>query len=293
MHLNFASWLWQKIIHFLVSEYTADDQPLYDYPRLAEQIRPGDVILVEGRSHVSDVIKVITQSPWTHSALYIGKINDIKSPFLRKKIYQNYTGNPHQALIIEALLGEGTVVYPLQKYASDHIRICRPMGLSVKDTQRVIQYAINRLGEDYDVRQLIDLARFFCPWSFLPRRWRSTLFQHHAGKPTRTVCSTMLSEAFHSVHYPVLPIVQYDDQGNPSLYQRNPRLLTPKDFDYSPYFTIIKYPLFSTDDVMLYRHLPWNKEGKLCNTTGDCYLPGYMPKKQTFAFLSRIGVNHE
>ena len=57
------------------------------------------------------------------------------------------------------------------------------------------------------------------------------------------------------------------------LYKRNPRLFTPKDFDYSPYFDIIKYPYFGLDDVAAYRGLPWDTEGMVCNSSGDCYVP--------------------
>jgi len=43
--------------------------------------------------------------------------------------------------------------------------------------------------------------------------------------------------------------------------QRNPRLITPRDFDHSPYFSVIKYPLLGRDDIGFYRKLPWSEEG--------------------------------
>jgi hypothetical protein len=101
---------------------------------------------------------------------------------------------------------------------------------------------INRLGAAYEVRQLLDLARFFLPWGIMPRRWRSSLFQHNAGSPTRTVCSCLLGEAFSSVDFPVLTFIDRRDDGTLRFFKRNPKLFTPKDFDYSPYFDIIKYP---------------------------------------------------
>ena len=39
---------------------------------LAATLRPGDVLLVEGLSRFSIAIKYLTQSTWSHSALYIG-----------------------------------------------------------------------------------------------------------------------------------------------------------------------------------------------------------------------------
>jgi hypothetical protein len=97
------------------------------------------------------------------------------------------------------------------------------------------------------------------------------LFQHNAGGPTRTVCSTLMAEAFASVNFPVLPIVEQDDQGHLTFYKRNPRLFAPRDFDYSPYFDIIKYP-FVAVTAAAYKDLPWEEEdGVYCNREGDCY----------------------
>ena len=83
----------------------------------------------------------------------------------------------------------------------------------------------------------------------------------------------MMAEAFASVHFPVLPVLHHDENGNLKLYKRNTKLITPKDFDYSPYFDIIKYPYFGLDDVAAYRGLPWDTEGMICNASGDCYVP--------------------
>jgi len=92
-------------------------------------------------------------------------------------------------------------------------------------------------------------------------------------RSTRNVCSYMLGEAFNSVNFPILPIAERGEDGSLTLYKRNPRLFTPKDFDYSPYFDIIKYPYFGLDDVAAYRRLPWDNEGMICNASGDCFVP--------------------
>ena len=111
------------------------------------------------------------------------------------------------------------------------------------------------------------------PYGIFPRRWRSTLFQQYAGRSTRNVCSYMMGEAFGSVNFPILPVAERGEDGSLKLYKRNPRLFTPKDFDYSPYFDIIKYPYFGLDDVAAYRGLPWDTEGMICNASGDCFAP--------------------
>ena len=267
-------WLMDKLSAWLNTEVAGNEDPrLTDFERLCEELRQGDVILVEGRTRVSHVIKSITNSPWTHSAMYIGRSDEIRDESLQQKVLEHYTGESHEQLIIEAMLGEGTVLCPVNKYANEHLRICRPKGLSRSDRHKVIDFALSQLGYGYDVRHLLDLARFLLPYGIFPRRWRSTLFQRNVGRSTRNVCSYMLGEAFNIVNFPILPIAERTEDGGLKLYKRNPRLFTPRDFDYSPYFDIIKYPYFGLDDVAAYRGLPWNSEGMVCNASGDCFVP--------------------
>ncbi len=265
----------QKLSDFLNKERTEETDALLmtDLERLSEEVHQADVILVEGRSRVSEVIKTITNSPWTHAAVYIGRLDEIKEGMLQNRIAEHYDGDPHEQLLIEALLGEGTIVAPLKKYEGYHLRICRPRGLSRSDRKQVIAYAVGQLGYEYDIRHLLDLARFLLPYSFIPKRWRSSLFEHKIGESTRNVCSSMLAEAFSAVRYPILPVAEKTEEGDLKLYGRNTRLNTPKDFDYSPYFDIIKYPYFNFDEVAAYRSLPWNAEGLVYNAGGDYFMP--------------------
>lgn len=249
------------------------DLPLSDFERLSFEIHAGDVLLVEGLSRVSNIIKTVTHSSWTHSALYVGRLRDIEDPDLQARVRRYFSGDDDEQLVIEPLLGQGTVISPLSKYRGFHLRICRARGLSRQDGQQVLAAAMVHLGGGYDFRQMLDLARFMLPFGILPRRWRSTLFNYNAGEQSKTVCSTMIAEAFAAVHYPVLPVVRREADGRLKLYKRNPRLYTPSDFDYSPYFEIIKYPMLGGDDLALYRQLPWDQEGVVCNASGDCYLP--------------------
>ncbi len=242
---------------------------LIDFKRLSYELRPGDVILVSGRSRVSEVIKVVTQSHWSHAALYIGRIYDIHSDVHRRIITNQVEFDHAEQLIIESEIGKGTIVNALSSYQHEHIRICRPKGLRQEDAHKVINYCIEQLGKKYDVRQILDLARFLFPWHWLPRRWRSTLFQHNAGKATKQVCSTLIAKAFAKVDFPILPHIELEKDGkNFQMLHRNPRLYTPSDFDFSPYFEIIKYPLFGLDGGGLYHQLPWNRE-KLYHDTPE------------------------
>jgi len=251
----------------LIRERAPNPIPMSDYERMRYEIKPGDVILIEGRSRVSDVIKTVTQSRWSHAALYIGRIHEIESPLDRQRLKSFFDGQPDVQLIVESELGMGTVARPLSVYDRDHVRICRPKDLTYSDAQKVIHYGISRLGTDYDVRQIFDLLRFFFPYLILPRRWRSSLFAKHPGQSTKTVCSTMIAEAFSSIQYPILPMVKRSECGQVNIYRRNPKLCTPSDFDYSPYFDIIKYPFMNfAQSEPHYRQLPWINEEKVVET---------------------------
>ncbi|MEX0607152.1 MAG: YiiX/YebB-like N1pC/P60 family cysteine hydrolase, partial [Halofilum sp. (in: g-proteobacteria)] len=243
--------------------------PPLDFERLCYEIRPCDVLLVEGRTRVSEVIKSITLSNWTHAALYVGRLHDIDSPEIRARVREHYPAQAEEQLIVEAVLGEGTIISPLSRYRGDHIRICRPHELRRRDAQSVVNHCVQRLGREYDVRQLFDLARFLLPYKFLPRRWRSSLFRRDTSAPARTICSALLAQAFASVRYPVLPVLRQDDDDQVHLQKRNFRLLTPRDFDYSPYFDVIKYPVMVFGDLAVYHQMPWDPDSVFSNGPGE------------------------
>lgn len=247
----------KKLTAYLMRETPPDGLPLSDFEKLRYEIKPCDILLVEGQSRVSNVIRMVTQSPWTHSMIYLGRVRDLENPLLRARVREAYSGDEEDQVVIESLLGKGTIVTPLKRYKDLHVRICRPDGITREDAQKVIGYAIGKLGQEYDVRQILDLARLLVPWSLLPRRWRSSLFRYNAGESTRQICSTLLAEAFASVRFPILPVRRQNAENEIALYQRNPKLITPKDFDYSPFFNIIKYPIYELSERTLYRQLPW------------------------------------
>ena len=119
-----------------------------DPDALRQSLAPGDVLLVEGNNHISGVIKYLTQSTWSHSALYVGPIEGQSTA----------DGEPH--VLIEANVGEGVVSAPLSKYFRFHTRICRPVGLTADDCSTVCAYAIARVGLGYDVKNITDLLRY-------------------------------------------------------------------------------------------------------------------------------------
>ncbi|RLA52881.1 MAG: hypothetical protein DRQ65_06580 [Gammaproteobacteria bacterium] len=266
------NWIRTAVVNWLKHKRPLPQTPLSDFERIRQEVKPCDVILVEGRSRVSEVIKLITQSSWSHATLYIGRLHDIENPQLKETLGRYYQGNLDKQLIIESELGLGTVVRALTVYEREHLRICRPRGLGFSDSQKVIGYAIGRLGTSYDVRQVFDLARFLFPWFIMPRRWRSSLFSAHPGKSTQTVCSTMIAEAFGHIQFPVLPLVKRIREDKVQLFMRNPKLCTPSDFDYSPYFDIIKYPFLDFHHHADQRLLPWQGTARLSEEERGLYM---------------------
>lgn len=255
------NWLWQQGIDWLNAiPPNEKNDGLCHFEFLEHEVRPGDVILFAGMTRVSKVIQMVALSPWTHAAIYIGRLNDIHDPKARAQLEKHFDGDPNEQLLVESLLGFGTIVTPLSEYHAENLRICRPSGLDWRDSDTVVNQAISHLGLEYDVKQLLDLARFIFPYGILPRRWRSSLFQHNAGKPTHIICSSMIARCFQHVNYPILPTVRNAQQENVSLRERNYRLFTPSDFDYSPYFEIIKYPAWNFSEQPAYRNLPWQSD---------------------------------
>lgn len=113
---------------------------------LAVTLRPGDVLLVEGNTRVSVAIKYLTQSTWSHAALFVG--NALPPPLAGEE----------RRTLIEADLRSGVRTVGLSTYAGLHTRICRPVGLSRQDVRQLVEQAIGRIGARYDLRNVFDLA---------------------------------------------------------------------------------------------------------------------------------------
>ena len=202
---------------------------------LRAALRSGDVLLVEGNTRVSSGIKYLTQSTWSHAALYVGDALGTRSE----------DGEP--LALLEVDMVEGVWAVPLSKYTAFHTRICRPIALTAEDTQRVIVYALSRLGQTYDLKNMFDLARYLLPMPPLPSRWRRRIMALGSGDPTKSICSTLIAQAFQSVGYPILPDMirrhsdpGADDHNRELLTIRHYSLYTPRDFDISPYFEVVK-----------------------------------------------------
>ena len=108
MGINPAAWVGKKIVGWLITEQQPVGPPLCDFERVRYEVRPCDVILVEGRSRVSEIIRTVTQSPWSHAALYIGRIHDLDDGELRDGLLDGLGGDPGQD-VAELRRGQGGI----------------------------------------------------------------------------------------------------------------------------------------------------------------------------------------
>ena len=57
-----------------------------DPEHLRGVIQEGDVLLVEGNNRVSGIIKYLTQSTWSHAALFVGPIDGAAEPEISEAV---------------------------------------------------------------------------------------------------------------------------------------------------------------------------------------------------------------
>lgn len=270
--MSSLDWIGRTLARHLTTQGQQPTPPATTTPdRLAATLRRGDVLLVEGSSRISTAIKYLTQSTWSHAALCTQTPLDARG--------QPVTGD----CLLEADVTEGVRRVPLNLYWDQHTRICRPAGLSEVEISAIIEHAEARLGHQYDLRNIFDLARYLLRTPPVPSHHRRRLLALGSGDPTRAICSSLIAQAFQSVRYPILPHretvssarhpprtetpLTFDSrrsrhsralsqQEREVLHIRHHSLFAPRDFDISPYFEIIKPTLCAGFDPHL---LQWGE----------------------------------
>jgi hypothetical protein len=229
-----------------IREAPPSPEDLSSLAAYADALRPGDVLLVDGgEAKVATAIRYLTQSSWSHAALFVGGPTPVAA----------HTPD----VLIEAEVGLGVISSPLSRHAGRPLRICRPVGLAPAEVDALVGFARARIGAQYDLRNVIDLARWLFPTPPVPTRWRRRMIALGSGEPTRAICSTLIARAFQSIGYPILPIrdTETDPAGAAAreVYRvRHHSLFVPRDFDLSPYFEIVKPTLAAGFD---HRAMAW------------------------------------
>ncbi len=270
-------WITARLVEFMT-------QPLAHYERrgwndlaaLKANLRRGDVLLVEGDQRVAAIIKYLTQSSWSHAAIYVGNELLRRDVRMRTEMRERF-GDEADHMIVEALV-HGVVASPISKYIDFNIRLCRPHRIRPEHLKLVIDEAVKAIGWNYDLRNILDLARHLLPMAALPSRMRRRALQLGSGGSTQVMCSSLLGQLFQRVSFPVLPTVTFPEGIDPQsvrrrnlmdrllgrtrpLYsgqfrKRHPTLLTPRDFDLSPYFEIVKFNVIAQKGFD-YKQMQW------------------------------------
>jgi hypothetical protein len=199
---------------------------------LQAALRKGDVLLVEGNSRFSTAIKYLSQSTWSHAALYIG---DHLGP----------TIGDDAPTFCDVDINVGVRLVGLSEFAGLHTRICRPVGLGADEIAAVVDYMVSRVGNSYDLKNIVDLARYLIRTPPLPSSVKRRFLELGSGEPTKAICSTLLAQAFGAIRYPILPEIGHvpmpdDAEDAEILHHRHHSLYLPRDFDVSPYFNVVK-----------------------------------------------------
>jgi hypothetical protein len=271
---RFIAWM----IRFLVKEHRGYRQHSpNDLEALRAVLRPGDVLLVEGSQRISEIIKYLTQSSWSHAALYVGDAVTKRGGELAREASEDF-GDEADFLLVEATVEKGVAPAPLSKYVDHNLRICRPVRLRPGDSSTVLDTVIAQIGNPYDVEHIIGLLRYFVPITLLGPWRRSVGAQRPITKDV--ICSSQIAMAFERVRYPVQPTVAQADHPRAkgrripgwSLLGRrrtkrnlletgvftpaDPRFITPRDFDLSPYFRVVK-PVADDRSEFDYKKIHW------------------------------------
>jgi hypothetical protein len=278
---GFRGWLTNRLARYMsepIGHY--DLRAPNDFDQLKATIRKGDVLLIEGDQRVSAVIKYLTRSSWSHAVLYIGD-ELLRRDDDRKHRAREMFGDDAEHIIVEALF-DGVVASPLAKYVDFNVRLCRPHRLRSDHLKIVLDDTVEAIGWRYDLRNILDLAVHLIFVSLLPGKHREDALRFGSGTSSQVICTSLLGQLFHKVGFPVLPSVTFPDGASasrarqrwrpwswitrsrralhPGLYRRrHPTLLTPRDFDLSPYFQIVKFNLLH-ERKFDYSRIEWAPE---------------------------------
>ena len=213
---------------------------------IAAVLETGDILLVEGNTRISTAIKYLTQSSWSHACLFIGESG----------------ADPAELSLLEADLKNGVHLVSVNHFADFNVRICRPVGINDADIAELVDFATSKIGHKYDLKNVIDLIRYVIQKPAVPNRYRRAMISLGSGEPTEAICSTLIAESFQSINYPILPRREGGLGKNgevPQFYKRHFTHFTPRDFDLSPYFRVVKPTIEQGFD---FRELQWVSEGE-------------------------------
>ncbi|MFN8389271.1 MAG: hypothetical protein U0136_03170 [Bdellovibrionota bacterium] len=251
-----------------------------DVRSLKNRLELGDVVLVCGNARISSVVKLLTTSPWSHVVLYVGDRRDLLTEQEKEEWSATFGEASMKHLVIDADPVRRVHLKPIDEYAGLMLRHCRAEAITPDDAERVVDSALSQLGRMYDVKHILRLLLFFSfPWELLPETLRRFSSDFTLSETDR-ICSRVVSEAFHSVGYPIrhseivrdrgalhntalgfafglrhrgksaakllaggrvrAAFTRLTDKRYTEIHLKGERHITPADYDLSRFFSIIK-----------------------------------------------------
>jgi len=281
------AWIRKRVTRFLTQPIGHYDQHYRtDMALLKRRMKKGDVLLVEGDQRVSSVIKYLTQSSWSHAAIYVGD-ELVRRGGPLKALAVEHFGAEADHLVVEALM-DGVVASPLVKYAEHNVRLCRPHKLRGVHKKELLDETIASIGMRYDLRNVLDLAFHLLVASVMPQRYRRDALRFGSGYSGDVICTSLIGRVFHRVGFPVLPevIFQEDEPGprrflhfgrrtrRSAIYRRrDPTVLMPRDFDLSPYFEVVKFNVICGRGFD-YAQIEWEEDSEQATSEASEEPPG-------------------
>jgi cell wall-associated NlpC family hydrolase len=168
---------YRGLVNYLVAPVSVApvQQPRSDLQSL---LQAGDVILVAGKTRFASLVCRLTQSTWSHVAIYVGP---------------GHHADPAHC-IVEADVEAGVRMITLDHLADHDIQVVRASRLPETSRQELIDYLLARVGRPYDLNHVIALARLMLLAPSTLGRWLAPRMMRPAD-PTRAVCSTLVAHA--------------------------------------------------------------------------------------------------
>lgn len=184
---------------------------------LAGVLCRGDVLLSEGNTRASALVKCLTRSAWSHVSIYVGPLDDGQDP----------------RCIVEADIAAGVRSIRLSELNALNVRVLRPTGLDRMNRSRLAEWVVSRIGSEYDHAHAWLLGRRLLRLPLRPSLRPSP--DAVASTATRFICCTLLTHAFAFVGLVIAPV----QAGSGSTARADLGNVTPGDFERASVFEVI------------------------------------------------------
>jgi hypothetical protein len=212
------AWLWDALLRYLTTPMARGGPTAAEsIESLAGVLCRGDVLLSEGNTRVSSLIKRLTGSPWSHVSMYVGPLDDENDP----------------RCIVEADVAAGVRSIRLSELDALNVRVLRPASLDSTKRSRLAEWVTSRIGSKYDHAHALLLGRRLLRLSLRPRTGPPSFTA--TSTATRFICCSLLVHAFASVGLAIAPVGTCSDETTCA----DPASITPADFEQAPVFEVI------------------------------------------------------